>query len=205
MIPTTLIALYFFDQDLANFFGSPERNKIALFARDITDVALAEFYFALAFGVYLIAKFAQWIYKKNEALVVDRLLFFQRWSINFFVALVTSGILVHLFKNLIGRQRPHLTANFDAFVFSPFNFHWDWHSMPSGHSQVMFTAATMIAIAFPRLKIFWFAAAASIAFTRVMIQYHFLSDVVVGAWVGYVGAHLAMFLMRKSKYSIFQL
>ncbi|MFP5518783.1 MAG: phosphatase PAP2 family protein [Bdellovibrionia bacterium] len=203
-VPFVILAMLFLDQELAYFFSLPAQEPIYRFAKATTDIALAEFYFALAFGVFVLVKFLQWGYKGNEALVVDRLVFFHRWSINYFVALITSGVLVHLFKNMFGRQRPHLSENFEPYVFSPFNFHWDWHSFPSGHSQVMFTSATMLSIAFPKLRVLWFTAASAIAFTRVLVQYHFVSDVIAGAFVGYAGAHLGIYLLRKTKVTLFQ-
>lgn len=205
VIPFTLLAVFFLDQPLALFFSAPERAAFKAGAREITDIGLAEYYFAIALFAIIATKFTQWILKKNTALVVDRLAFFHRWGVNFFGALVVSGVLVHILKNIFGRQRPHLTDNYDPFVFNPFNFHWDFHSLPSGHTQVMFTVAAMMTVAFPKFRMFFYAGAIGISFTRVMIQYHFLSDVILGAWVGYAGAHLAMLWIKKTRYNIFQL
>lgn len=204
VVPLVVLSMFFLDQQLAQFTAKPELSWLKWGSREITDIALAEYYFALALGVYLLTKFLIWQRKKSDDFVIDRLAFFQRWGINLFSALVVSGVIVHLFKNLFGRQRPHRTSDFQAFEFEPFNFHWDWHSFPSGHAQVLFTAATLCSVAFPKLRGLFYVSALLLALTRVTIQYHYLSDVFFGAWVGYAGAHLSMYLLRKTKASIFQ-
>lgn len=204
MVPFVILAMFFLDQQLAQFTAKPELTWLKQSSREITDIALAEYYFALALGGFLLAKFLIWYRKKSEAFMIDRLAFFQRWSINLFSALFVSGVLVHIFKNAFGRLRPHKSADFAAFEFQSFNFHWDWHSFPSGHAQVIFTVATLFSVAFPKVRFLWFTLAALVALTRVTIQYHYLSDVIAGAWVGYAGAHLSMYLLRKTKASIFQ-
>ena len=70
---------------------------------------------------------------------------------------------------------------------------WDYHSFVSGHSQVMFTVATMFSLAFPKLRWFFVSIAAFFAFTRVVIHDHFLSDIIGGAVVGVVGSMTATY------------
>lgn len=191
-----VLAMYFFDQSLSGYFAVPEVTaRYRATARILTDIGLSEYYFVLALLTWAVAK---WIAPRISALrkYPEKIEFFRRWGLNFFVALLLSGVITHLIKFSVGRQRPHKTPDFDPYVFTPFTTHWHWHSFSSGHSQVIFTAATMMSIAFPKMRWFWIPFAALICLTRVVVHDHFLSDIIFGACVGYVGSLLAMTWMR---------
>ena len=188
---------FFLDQKIALYFGQQEiRDVIWLAAREITNIGLSEHYFAIAIGTWA---FCAWaapkmnLFKKN----LKEVDFFRRWGLNFLMALIVGGILTHLFKFLFGRQRPHKTPDFEPFTFNPFTTHWDFHSFSSGHSQVMWTVATMFTVAFPKFRWLWILFAISICSTRAIIHDHFLSDIIFGSALGYVGSLLAMKIMKE--------
>lgn len=110
------------------------------------------------------------------------------------------GLLTAALKPLIGRARPYLTGEPDAFFYAPFAAfreafggtvpfpEYAFGSMPSGHA----TTAVAIAVAFsalwPRLwPIFW-SFAVVICLTRLTIAVHHPTDVLVGALIGGFGA-----------------
>jgi membrane-associated phospholipid phosphatase len=181
-----LISALTLDQSVSLYFKRPELTSVWLFARNITNAGLSEHYFVLAAVLYIFGKWVrpQFVQVRN-------------WARDLFFALITSGIIVLIVKCCVGRQRPHKSATFDPFVFQPFNIHWDFHSFASGHTQVMFTVATLLATAFPRWKWLFFVTAAFFGFTRVIIHDHFLSDVIGGAVIGYVGATTALYWVAR--------
>jgi len=181
-----LISALFWDQSISLYFKRPELNSVWLFARSITNAGLSEHYFLLALVLYV---FGKWV---RPQFVQTR-----EWARNLFIALITSGVFVHIVKFCFGRQRPHKSDTFDPFVFHPFTTHWDFHSFASGHTQVMFTVATMFAAAFPKARWVFFAIAAFFGLTRVIIHDHFLSDVIGGAMVGYIGATTALYWIAR--------
>lgn len=192
----TVFSMYFLDQSLSSFFS---REDIYLTwyqpARKLTDLGLFEFYFALALGTWA---FAKWIAPRRQSFrnQPEKIDFLRRWGLNFISALFLSGIITHLIKFSAGRQRPHKSPIFDPYIFTPFTTHWHWHSFSSGHTQVIFTAATMMSLAVPKWRGLWLTAAIIISFTRVMVVDHFLSDIIFGACVGYVGTLAALYLMK---------
>ncbi len=208
LINAVLLALaalnvFFTDQWLARYFAQDSLLSVRDFARGITNIGLSEHYFIGSIFLYC---YFRWLaphlklWQQHSA----KAQFLKIWALNFFVALITSGILVHIGKFLFGRQRPHKSAPlFDPLVFEPFNTHWHWHSFPSGHSQTMLTAATMMCIAFPKLKWLWVMVAIAVCFTRVMGHDHFFSDTIYGACIGYSGTLIALYLMRtKTKHGL---
>jgi undecaprenyl-diphosphatase len=101
---------------------------------------------------------------------------------------------------LIGRARPYLTGQPDAFLYEPFAYfrevlhgtipypEYAFGSMPSGHA----TTAVAIAVAFsalwPRLWPLFWSFALVICATRLTIAVHHPTDVLVGALIGGLGA-----------------
>lgn len=191
-----MLAMYFFDQKVSAFFAVQEvRDSIRGPARILTDFALSEYWLTLALLVWAFAKWGAPRAKIFDG-YPDKIDFFRRWGLNFFVAQIIAGLITHLIKFSVGRQRPHKTPDFDPYVFAPLNTHWHWQSFSSGHSQVIFTVATMMSIAFPKFRWFWIPFAILICLTRVIVHDHFLSDIIFGACVGYVGTLLSLFVMR---------
>jgi membrane-associated phospholipid phosphatase len=193
----SVLSMILLDQNLATFFNQPEiYSSWYQPARKLTDLGLFEIYFFFAICCWF---FCRWLAPKLNAFKQsqNKILFFRAWSLNFMLALLVSGLFTHLVKFIVGRQRPHKSPVFDPFTFSPLTTHWHWHSFSSGHTQVMFTFATMFTLAFPKYQGFWIGFAVLIAFTRVMVADHFLSDTIFGACIGYCGTLLALHLMSQ--------
>lgn len=180
------LSIVFLDQDLALFFEMPHNQHWKWGAREITNIALGEYWFGLAILVFVFTRFFLGRVSRLQS-YRERIHNLERWAIYFFSSLLGAGILLQLFKIIFGRQRPHVTEALDHLAFSPLNLHWHWQSLPSGHSQVIFTVATCLTLLWPRASWLFFAAAAGLAFTRVMTLQHFLSDILAGALVGYFG------------------
>lgn len=106
------------------------------------------------------------------------------------VSLALSGVVVNVLKPLLGRLRPkHLWRDdLYGFGFSFSRSDLTANSFPSGHSQTLFAIATALALLFPRLRWPLLAFAALVALSRVMVSAHFVSDVLLGSYIGLVAA-----------------
>jgi membrane-associated phospholipid phosphatase len=164
------LSIIFVDQRLSLWFAEPAQQALKEIARMFTDLGLGAPWFALSILIFLFSR-------KNLSL--------KNWSMNFFIALLFSGFILHVCKFLFGRQRPHKSSLSDQLVFAPFNFDSHFQSMPSGHAQVVFCVATCFALLTPKWRSVFYIFAAALAFTRVMTHQHFLSDILVGACIGH--------------------
>jgi membrane-associated phospholipid phosphatase len=71
-----------------------------------------------------------------------------------------------------------------VFEFSPFHGGNGWHSFPSGHTSVITTAATLLWLLWPELRILWAAIVAMVVIGLIGANYHFVSDIIGGLYLG---------------------
>ena len=173
------------DQTIAFLFKQPEYQDVFYWSREITNAGYMIHYLLIASFVFIAARFFHHKIKKFRDNPHQRMAA-QQWSIFVFKSLFISGIVIQILKIVFGRQRPHISESFENMSFDFINFHWHWHSFPSGHTQVMYTMATIGYLIWPKFRSFFFFFATSIAFTRVIITQHFFSDFVFGAFLGYI-------------------
>lgn len=122
----------------------------------------------------------------------------KRLSFLFLLSLAASGAVVNLTKILAGRHRPRDLFGQSEYGFEPFQFRHALDSFPSGHSQTIFVVTTVLALAMPGRWRSISLAGAMIAATRITMTNHYLSDVVVGSYVGIAAVLLiAPFVLRE--------
>jgi undecaprenyl-diphosphatase len=102
-----------------------------------------------------------------------------------FVAIALPGLFVTVVKRLIGRVRPSAMG---PFAYVPFSWKPAFASMPSGHSTTAAAAAIAIGLLWPKARVPLAIYAALIFASRIIIQAHFVSDTIAGAFVGGLGA-----------------
>jgi membrane-associated phospholipid phosphatase len=103
-----------------------------------------------------------------------------------FAAVALSGLVTNVIKPFIARARPILFERENIFGFHPVSFNAQWNSMPSGHSTTAFTLAFTLSMLFPRYRSVWWVYGIALALSRVMVNAHYLSDVLAGGAVAFV-------------------
>ncbi|CEJ13460.1 PAP2 superfamily protein [bacterium YEK0313] len=94
-----------------------------------------------------------------------------------------SGLIIAIVKRLIGRARPRYFEQFGTLHFDPTAWSSSFASFPSGHSQTAFAIAVAFACLFPRWRRLLVALAALIAVSRIVVDAHYFTDIIVGsAW-----------------------
>lgn len=177
----------YLDLRAANLFNQQELQRIYYYSREITNIGYSIHYFLLALLCLLFSKFiyprSNYFQSKISIYRNDRLL---KWSIFSMKSFFLIGVGLNILKYIIGRLRPHASPDFENMNFEMFNFHSHWHSFPSGHSQVLFTAATLALLIWPKFRYLFLFLAGLLAMTRITIHQHFLSDMIAGALIGHL-------------------
>ena len=108
------------------------------------------------------------------------------------ISFLFSVIISLLLKFIFASPRP-LEGNFIGIL------NYSFHSM---HALVAFAALPILDKEFRKLRVFWILFAFFVAVSRLYFNYHYLSDVVGGAFIGYAAG--LMFLNLEQKYNIFK-
>lgn len=97
-----------------------------------------------------------------------------------------TGLITQLMKVTFGRSRPY--KNEGSSNFSPINFSGDdeW-SFPSGHTSLGFSLSTVLSLNAKNefMKVLYYLPALLTAYSRVYQDKHWISDVFLGAVIGY--------------------
>lgn len=107
-------------------------------------------------------------------------------------ALIFSHSTVHLLKRKFNRKRPHLAIQnmfkdirfFEGIPICPYSF-------PSGHTNASFAIAVAMHCYLPGLGVALLSLACIIAFSRIYLGIHYVSDVLVGVSIGYLFGSLS--------------
>jgi membrane-associated phospholipid phosphatase len=105
-----------------------------------------------------------------------------------FCAVAVSSLVTEVLKYSVGRGRPFVGGEANAFHFSHFAGNPAYYSFPSGHATTAFALAFAVSVVWPKARVAMAVYAIVIAATRLVVVAHHPSDVVAGALVGIVGA-----------------
>ena len=126
-------------------------------------------------------------------LVTTLLLFEEKkreWVFPLWLSFTSSIAISFILKLIIARPRPSIEIVYPLINTLDFSF-------PSMHAMVAFSAIPILNKEFAELKWFWILFALLVAFSRVYLNFHFLSDVVFGAFIGYFVGVFIVYIKEK--------
>jgi undecaprenyl-diphosphatase len=107
-----------------------------------------------------------------------------------FLAVGVPALFTTVVKGFIGRGRPYVGDITNPFAYDPFIWKASYASFPSGHTTNAFAAAIAIGALWPKARLPLWIYAVLIAISRAIVNAHYPSDIIAGAFVGTVGALL---------------
>jgi membrane-associated phospholipid phosphatase len=105
-----------------------------------------------------------------------------------FFAVLAPVLTGEVIKWMVGRGRPFVGGEANAFSFSHFAGTEAYSSFPSGHATTAFALAFAVSALWPQARVAMLLYAIVIAATRLVLLAHHPSDVVAGALIGVIGA-----------------
>ena len=175
LVALVLLAVFYFDNEIVKIFSlmrSPLLNQIFLKINFISQGAII---FVLITLPFLLKKHRKWVLP----------LWFS------FAISIATGFLI---KIAVQRPRPFQTGIISSLIENTVG-KWDF-SFPSHHAIYIFCALPLLSKEFPKLKYLWIILAGLVAFSRVYLGVHFLSDVISGGVIGYM---LGAFVLKTEK------
>jgi undecaprenyl-diphosphatase len=117
-----------------------------------------------------------------------------------FITVAAAGLANDVFKIVFGRARPRFWLAGDNSGFHFFRFGAKFASFPSGHTATSVAAAIAFSVLFPRYRWVFAGFAVLIGISRVVIDAHYLSDVLGGAAVGGAVAWTILIYLRRRNF-----
>jgi len=128
----------------------------------------------------------------------DRLDGITRKAAAVFITVAVAGLADDLLKIIFGRARPKPWLAGDDSGFGFFRYGAKFASFPSGHTTTSVAAALALSALFPRWRPAFLMAALSIAISRIVLDAHYVSDVIAGALLGGFVAFPVLNRLRKA-------
>lgn len=183
-----ILSYHMFDIPITEYLTQNRSPRSLAIWECITQIGHAKYAFSIIVLGFLWSFFTPNIYFKSR--------------IQFAVyATLWASFVLHILKYSLGRMRPKKwfeSGDYGFMPFPPLDNTYDYASMPSGHTQAIFTVATVLCIFFPRYRMIFLSIATVVGFSRVMVGAHWFGDVVMGACVGIV-IPIAYYHIKKSK------
>jgi membrane-associated phospholipid phosphatase len=183
-----IFSYVFADIQVALWFHSLQNTGYFHLFAIVTELGDSKWY--LAGGAFLFLFFR----KRNPFIAYSGQLLFS--------SVAVSGLCADLVKYIAGRARPKLYFRNHLYGFDFFHWEHAWTSFPSGHSATALSVAIVFAVLFPRWRFIFFFAGILIAFSRIVLAQHYISDVIAGSFLGIVSTVLLYNFYFKSKFDI---
>lgn len=180
-VATCLVLALFVDLPLLVHLQSESWQALRPVFAAIGNLGKVDGYLAIASLAYVGCLFAA--SRASRASLAGWYRWVARHCLLYFAALLASSAAIHLLKLTVARLRPRVfLQDGDYGLGSPFaGFPWD--SFPSGHTQVAFATATVLAFMAPRWAPALFLLAGLVGASRLVTGWHYLSDVVASAFI----------------------
>lgn len=125
----------------------------------------------------------------------------RKWILPLWISLLLSSFVGFTLKLFIQRQRPFQQGIVETLIYLQKESYYIWDfSFPSGHAIFAFCAIPILIKEFPKLKYAWIVLASLIAFSRLYLGLHFLSDIIAGALIGYLIGAMIIQIEDKTKH-----
>lgn len=202
-----IIGILFINIVITHSFNINFYNYVSYLKNDLLEINLVKFftnittlgdslwYFLISIVSLIIcySLIKSNILKKYE----NRIIKIQYFSFLLFSSVLSSGILTQLIKHVVGRPRPGVLNLENEYGLKFITFDSNFHSFPSGHATTIFAAVLAISFVAPRLKYFLYLSAIIISFSRIVVGAHFVTDLVGGAAVAFIGFKFSKLILYK--------
>lgn len=192
LLYSSLVVLSFFylDKPIARYFYELDLKENLPIITYVTNIALG--------GIYLILFFCMGIFFR--CIYVNRLWEERSWFL--FICVAVPSIICTFLKVLLGRARPDLFIIYDLYGFYGPHLHAPYLSCPSGHTTVIMAVMFALNIIFLRFGYTLILTGLMIAFLRVVLLRHYLSDILVGFYLSLVMVGVTFYFCRYNNWLV---
>jgi membrane-associated phospholipid phosphatase len=185
-----VISYFFLDQPVALFMAGKTHSNISLSSFSITDnlTNIAYFITLIIMAIYVLFRFLN---IQNRFIEISGVLC---------LGVVTAFFIKNQLQLLFGRISPRY-GSYEELNFvrkkALYGFHFmQMGSFPSGHMVIFTCLFLLFSFYYPKVRKLCYVLLSILAFLLVYDNYHFLSDVVAGTYLGAIIALALKFLLK---------
>lgn len=171
---SAVFSYFYLDQPLAIYFHSIHNSLLTTVFHYITKLGASEYSLVPLLLLFI-------LYRKQKPMLAHKMLYL-------ISVVAISGILVDIIKVIFARVRPDMLFKHDMYGFVWFKFGSEFNSLPSGHSATAFALCVGLTLLFPKYKNLYIFIAILVVMSRVILNFHYLSDTLIGSFLGGVTA-----------------
>lgn len=106
------------------------------------------------------------------------------------LAAALAGVATNCFRLTLGRPRPHAVDEGIEHRLHGLKLGSKFHGFPSGHSATAMGSTTALAVIYPPAAIPVLILGSSVGYSRMMLNRHYPSDVIMGSCLGITAGFL---------------
>jgi membrane-associated phospholipid phosphatase len=114
--------------------------------------------------------------------------------------ILVPNMLALVLKIILGRARPELLLTQDLYGFYWFQITQPYFSFPSGHTTTIISLAAALGVLFPRFCYLLLLLGFVLALSRVILYFHYLSDVLVSTYFSLLVVGMLTQYIKKNHY-----
>lgn len=169
-----IFSYFYIDQALAIYFHNIHTIWVSTLFHCITKIGDSQYSLVLLFLLFI-------LYRQQKPVLAHKILYL-------FSIVAISGILVDVIKVIVARERPNMLFDHELYGFVWFKMGSEFNSFPSGHSATAFALCIGLTLLFPKYKHLYIFIAILVVMSRVVLNFHYLSDTLIGSLLGGITA-----------------
>ena len=188
-IALLVLSFLYLDKSIAIYFHQLDLEAFELILHGVTSLGIVELYVV---GLFLLALFFRYVYRKWK---------WEAYSWFLWLCVLIPNVICLFLKVGLGRARPELWFEKQLYGFYGFHLKSSYWSFPSGHTTTMMGLMLGLSVLFPRGG-YWFILLGLLAsISRIILVKHYLSDVLIAAYLALVEIGVLVWWLRKNQKS----
>lgn len=174
-VGTVIISVFlyeFADKTISTYFYTLHNQTVTEVFKVLTRLGNSAWYFIPSILLFLY--FKEITKEPKKALIAGYI----------FMTNLLAGLLVWVIKVPFGRARPVEFFQENIYGFQWFRIEPHFTSFPSGHTITIISTVVAFSLLFPKWKYLLLPLGALVAFSRVVLTKHYMSDVVFASFLG---------------------
>lgn len=180
-----VLSYVYVDRPLALWLYPFDLKKEWPFLYWITCLGITQAYLIILPLIALIASYG--LHNKTAGMRV--------WFV--WLCVLFAGTLNLILKLILGRARPELLFDQQLFGFYGWHTQKAFFSFPSGHVTAMTSLMLGLTILFPRYRYAFVIGGLLVISTRVLLTYHYLSDILATMYLTCLELGLLFYVVRR--------